>query len=201
VKRHAPPALLVVLCATSLAAWPQETPQELPQRLAPCLACHRADVQPAPVNVPLLGGQPAPYLLIQLYLFRENLRVAPVMNQATKGLSDADLQRVADALAALPPAAHAPASATDQGAADAPRLARARDLVQANHCGVCHLADFSGHDNIPRIAGQREDYLARALRAYKSNTRPGYDASMAEVLAPIGGADIDDLAYFLARTR
>jgi len=43
VKRHAPPALLVVLCATSLAAWPQETPQEIAPAACACLACHRAE--------------------------------------------------------------------------------------------------------------------------------------------------------------
>jgi cytochrome c553 len=37
------------------------------------------------------------------------------------------------------------------------------------------------------------------LREYKSNTRPGYDASMADVVAPITEQDILDLAYFAAR--
>ena len=46
------------------------------QRVAPCLACHGENGDsPHPV-VPSLGGQPAPYLLIQLYLFRENQRAS-----------------------------------------------------------------------------------------------------------------------------
>ncbi len=147
--------------------------------------------------MPALGGQPPAYLVIQLYLFREKLRTAPVMNEVTKALSDGDLQEIADALATLP----APAATVAPDAADTARMERARRLVQKSHCDFCHKADFSGHDNIPRIAGQREDYLAQTLRAYKSNGRPGYDASMAEVLAPIGDADIADLAYFLARVR
>jgi cytochrome c553 len=36
---------------------------------------------------------------------------------------------------------------------------------------------------------------------YKSNTRPGYDASMAEVTQPISDAEILDLAYFMARAQ
>src|SRR6266478_7206874 len=35
--------------------------------------------------------------------------------------------------------------------------------------------------------------LVKALREYKSNTRPGYDASMAEVTQPISDAEILDL--------
>ena len=59
----------------------------------------------------------------------------------------------------------------------------------------------SGRDNIPHIANQREDYLAKTLREYKSNTRHGYDASMADVMQPISEAQIAELAYFLARVK
>ncbi len=33
---------------------------------------------------------------------------------------------------------------------------------------------------VPRIANQREDYLAKTLREYKDNSRHGYDATMAD---------------------
>ena len=70
-----------------------------------------------------------------------------------------------------------------------------------HHCNSCHNADFSGRDNVPRIADQREDYLVKTLREYKSNTRHGYDGVMAEALTPITDAQIDDLAYYIARFR
>ncbi len=38
---------------------------------------------------------------------------------------------------------------------------------------------------MPRIADQREDYLVKTLRDYKSNIRRGYDGTMAEVLGRI----------------
>ena len=53
----------------------------------------------------------------------------------------------------------------------------------------------------PALAGQREDYLVKALRQYKDNTRRAYDASMADVLYLISDEQILDLAYFLARVR
>jgi len=37
------------------------------------------------------------------------------------------------------------------------------------------------------------------MREYKGNIRPGYDASMAEVLQPVSDKDILDLAYFASR--
>lgn len=160
-----------------------------------CLACHGAQGRSANRLVPSLGGQPAQYLLVQLYLYREKLRLNEPMNTLMAGPGDEALQRLADALARMP----APVVAADT--VDEARMSRARSLIERHRCASCHNPDYSGHDNIPRIGGQREDYLARTLRDYRSNRRAGYDASMAEVLQPISDDQIGDLAYFLARAR
>ena len=60
---------------------------------------------------------------------------------------------------------------------------------------------MSGKENVPRIANQREDYLAKTLGEYKDNSRHGYDGSMADVMGPITSEQIADLAYFIARVR
>jgi cytochrome c553 len=60
---------------------------------------------------------------------------------------------------------------------------------------------LDGKDNVPRIAYQREDYLAKTVREYKDNSRHGYGATMAEVLQPVTPEQIADLAYDLARLR
>jgi cytochrome c553 len=70
--------------------------------------------------------------------------------------------------------------------------------VTQNRCNICHTATFAGQDNVPNIADQREDYLVTALRGYKDNSRHGYDATMAEVMAPISDEQILDLAYYIA---
>jgi cytochrome c553 len=80
-------------------------------------------------------------------------------------------------------------------------MARAKEMIDKEHCNSCHNPDFSGRDNIPRLADQREDYLVKTLRDYKSNTRAGYDGTMAEVLQPITDAQIVDIAYYLAHVR
>ncbi len=139
--------------------------------------------------------QQAPYALIQLFMFREKLRVFEPMNEMTKSLSDDDLRVFSDFIATLPK----PAPPADAG--DPARLQRAEALAQQYHCNSCHKADFSGGENVPRIANQREDYLAKTLREYKDNSRHGYDATMAEVLQPVTSEQIADLAYLLARVR
>ncbi len=170
----------------------------LAAQLAPCLACHGKNGQSTTAEVPSLGGQPAYYLTIQLYMFREKLRVVEVMNKATRGLADDDLNKIAEAIAKLPPPRPAGGSSDS---ADAGRMERARTLAEQNRCNFCHNANYSGEQNVPRLAGQREDYLMKALREYKDNRRRGYDAAMADVLYAIGDEQIRDLAYFLARAR
>ncbi len=183
-------AALACFGAMSLAA----RAETLEQRLAPCLACHGEQGQSSLPAVPSLGAQPAPYLLIQLYLFRARQRLVEVMNEASKDLSDEDLRTFSDFIAKLP----APPP-TDGEPTDPARIDRSQALVRQYRCDFCHSPDLAGRDNIPRLAGQREDYLIKAMREYKSNARPGYDASMADVLARISDAEILDLAYFAAR--
>jgi cytochrome c553 len=182
-------ALAFALIASSVRA------ETIAERAAPCFACHGEKGQSAADNTPSLGGQQAPYALIQLFMFREKLRLFEPMNEMTKTLSDNDLRVFSDFIATLPK----PVPPADAG--DPARLQRAQALGQQFHCNSCHNTDYSGRDNVPRIAAQREDYLAKTLREYKDNSRHGYDGTMAEVLQPVTAEQIADLAYFLARLR
>jgi len=190
LERH-----LLVAIALCLSAAPALAAETIAERAAPCLACHGENGQSENPEIPSLGGQTAPYALIQLYLFREKQRVVEVMNEMTKAFTDDDLRAFSDLIAKLPP----PKPPVEVG--DAARLASGRALITQNRCNRCHNLDLSGRESIPRIADQREDYLLKALREYKNNTRHGYDATMAEVLAPVTDAQIVDLAYVIARFR
>jgi cytochrome c553 len=164
----------------------------LGERLARCLACHGEQGESSSPEVPSLGGQPAFYVTIQLYMFRERMRVVEVMNEATRGLSDDEVRRLAELVSQLPPPP--PTLAAPEPA----RIDRARALIQQHRCDFCHKQDFSGEHHVPRLAAQRQDYLVKALREYKSNARRGYDAAMADVLYAVTDADILDLAHFLS---
>jgi cytochrome c553 len=169
--------------------------QTVQARLPICLACHGQNGQSENPGVPSLGAQQAFYVTVQLLMFRERMRVVDPMNEMAKGLSDDDLRGFADAIAKLP------APKPVAGPVDAARMERARGLVEQNHCNVCHTPSFAGQENVPRIADQREDYLVKALRGYKDNSRRGYDAAMADVIATITDEQMLDLAYYLARMK
>jgi cytochrome c553 len=182
-------ALALALLASAAGA------ETIRDRAAPCFACHGEQGQSQTENTPSLGGQNAPYALIQLFMFREKLRVFEPMNEMAKPLSDDDLRIFSDYIATLPK----PKPPDDTG--DAARIQRAQAAATQHRCNSCHKADFSGADNVPRIANQREDYLAKTLTEYKNNSRHGYDGTMADVMGEVKPDEIADLAYYIARVR
>ena len=186
--------LAVALLVGCFAAFPASA-QTVQQRLPACLACHGENGQSQNPGVPSLGAQQSFYVTVQLLMFRERIRVTDPMNDVTKGLSDDDLRGLADVIAKLPP------PRATEGPVDDARMERARTLVEQNHCNFCHTPTFAGQNNVPRIADQREDYLAAAMRGYKDNSRRGYDGTMAETIAPVTDAQISDLAYYIARLK
>jgi cytochrome c553 len=169
--------------------------ETIEDRAATCFACHGEHGQSETENTPSLGAQQAPYALIQLFMFREKLRSFEPMNEMAKPLTDDDLQKFSDFLAKLPK----PAPPTDAG--EPARMQRGETLVQQHRCNNCHNRDLSGKENVPRIANQREDYLAKTLGEYKDNSRHGYDGTMADVMGPITKDQIADLAYYIVRIR
>ena len=169
--------------------------ETLEERAAACFACHGEHGTSETENTPSLGGQNAPYALIQLFMFREKLRVFEPMNEMAKPLTDDDLRTFSDFIATLP----RPKPPDDAG--DAARIARAQAAATQHRCNSCHKADFSGGENVPRIANQREDYLAKTLTEYKNNSRHGYDGTMADVMGAVTPEQIADLAYYIARVR
>jgi cytochrome c553 len=189
MRRIAIAGVLAVLSAVSVYGQP------LQERLPACFGCHGENGQSQQPGVPSIGAQPSLYSLIQLVMFRDRLRIAEPMNEAAKGLTDDELRRAADLLFRLPPPS-ASSDRTDQARAD-----RARTLIASHKCDFCHQSNFQGADGVPRLAGQREDYLLNALRSYRDNSRRAYEAQMSQFVYGLSDQDFADLAYYLARVN
>lgn len=54
---------------------------------------------------------------------------------------------------------------------------------------------------MPRIGGQREEYLRDRLRGFKSGQRPGYTQAMGEAVSQVTVEELDTLAYCAAHLR
>ena len=164
------------------------------QNINLCSACHGADGNSSTASVPSIAGQPKLFIENNLVLFREGMRESDQMFAAMKGLKDPEIIKLAEYFSKLP-AKPAP-GATDKGL-----FQKGQALAKKYRCGICHLADFRGQNQVPRIAGQREEYLLSEMQAYLANTRRGRDTIMAASLYGLAEGDLAALAHFLARSR
>jgi cytochrome c553 len=184
-------ALLLACCCTS-----HGQAQSLQDKIAACAACHGEQGQSDNPDVPSIGAQPKLFVMYQLFFYREGRRQSPEMNAVAKELSDAELTAVSDYVAKLPPPPPLGDSAIDQE-----RYLRGAELAAKRICATCHNADYSGREQMPRIAGQRESYLFKSFKDYQAGIRVGTQAAMTEAVRGLDDASLADLAYYLARFR
>jgi cytochrome c553 len=157
-----------------------------------CSSCHGADGHALPPGVPHLAGQPRLFIENRLVMMREGLSVPPAHPTALlDGLLDADLVALSTHFASQPRSPQRPAR-------DANRAARGQAVSQRALCGSCHLPDYRGREQMPRLAGQREDYLLTSMRQFAAGQTAGRDTLMSNALIGLTDADLSDLAHHLA---
>lgn len=141
-----------------------------------CMTCHGAAGNSVTRGVPSIAGQPKLFIETQLVLMREELRRAPQMLPIVKGMKDPEIARLAGHFSKLP------AKSMESGTADPALVKIGTARAKALRCGECHVSDFRGQKQVPRLAGQRSEYLAAEMRAYRDGKRQGGDTIMAAAL-------------------
>lgn len=179
---------LLLLPGAALA----QAPQALEQRLQSCAGCHGADGNSTTHGIPSIAGQPAIYLENLLVLVREGVRGTAPMQEALRGTTDREIIAIAKRFAALAPRAV-------PGAADPALVKRGKTAAGKLRCGICHLKDYSGQKQVPRLAGQREEYLVSTMLAMRDDPPRGVDTQMSAALYGVSDADIRAMAHYLAR--
>jgi cytochrome c553 len=167
----------------------------LAERIRLCGTCHGEDGNSRIENIPSLAGQPAFFILNQLFLMREGVRRIDVMMPFVKDLKDDEIDALAKHFAGLAPK---PAQDTAQEPVDPSLARRGAELASSLRCASCHLPSLAGQDQMPRLAKQRIDYLIHAMKAFRDNTRSGADTAMSNVVAALPDADITALAHYAA---
>ncbi len=164
---------------------------DVSNRVAQCVTCHGADGNSQTAKIPSLAGQPEFFLLNQLILMREGVRQVAVMTPFVSDLSDTEAESLAKHFSAL--------EAKPSGEATVPALAaRGGTLAEPLHCGSCHLPNFVGHNQMPRLAKQRIDYMVESLKAIRDSQRAGGDSLMTAAVAGVSDADLEALAHYVA---
>src|SRR5216684_2796660 len=158
-----------------------------------CVGCHGEGGISQTENIPSLAAQPDQFIQWQLVYFRSGTRKNEQMQPIVEQINNDDIRNLGAYFASLaPPQASKPD--------DNPDLSRkGAQAAAGRRCGSCHTDSYAGTKAVARIAGQREDYLLKALHDYKSGLRSGGAmAAMAEVTYPLSEEEITALAHYLA---
>jgi len=165
--------------------------EEVPRKAQACIACHGPDGNSADLAVPSLAGQPAQFISMQLFLFRQGDRKDPRMSPMAVSLSNADMNELAAYFARQKPAAPSHKTVPENAAAG-------RRLTEQYHCVQCHGPALLGLQHIPRLAGQQFAYLKTQLGGFKAGTRADMDGNMTSAAQLLSEKDIEILADYLS---
>ena len=162
------------------------------QKAEMCVACHGEAGISQIENMPSLAGQPDQFIQWQLVFFRAGTRKNEQMQPIVEQLNNEDIRNLGAYFATLTPAK----AKTDEN----PDLsAKGAQAAAGRRCASCHTDNYAGGKAVPRIVGQRQDYLLKALRDYKSGARSGGGmAAMANVAYSLSEEEIEALAHYLA---
>jgi DmsE family decaheme c-type cytochrome len=152
-----------------------------------CAGCHGDGGVSSRSGVPSLVGLEPQYLVAAMKAYESGQRKNAVMKALLTGVSDDELNSIANYYAAQKPArAHTPAT----GDPTAGKVASAA-------CDGCHGApSVAANPAWPALAGQDAQYIANALHAYKDGSRS--DATMKSLASALDDKTISDLAAYQA---
>jgi cytochrome c553 len=183
-------SVAIMICGSSAQAADLAAGKEKAEM---CAGCHGENGISQTENVPSLAGQPDQFTQWQLVFFRSGARKNELMQPIVEQINNDDIRNLGAYFASLdPPKASKPDDNPDLSKKGAQAAAGRR-------CASCHTDTFAGTKAVARIAGQREEYLLKALHDYKSGARSGgAGAAMADVAYPLSDEEITALAHYLA---
>jgi cytochrome c553 len=157
-----------------------------------CTGCHGDAGISQTENIPSLAGQPDQFIQWQLVFFRAGSRKNEQMQPIVEQINNDDIRNLGAYFNSLTPPKATPEDNSDLSKKGA-------QAAVGRRCASCHTDTFAGTKAVARIAGQREEYLIKALHDYKSGVRSGGGmAAMADVAYPLSEEEITALAHYLA---
>src|SRR6202045_1789449 len=172
-------------CTTPLHA------QSIEEKTAVCAGCHGADGKPADKTIPVIWGQKAGYLYIELRDFKRGDRKSDIMQPIASSMERDDMQAIAEYFAAKP--------WPDLGQPRAPKEVadRASNANRSVGCTGCHLDHFQGDGTVPRLAGLSREYLTKTMTDFRIRAR-GNNPGMSDLMLATAPNGLAALAEYLS---
>lgn len=160
-----------------------------------CAGCHGDNGISQTENIPSLAGQPDQFLQWQLVFFRAGSRKNEQMQPIVEEINNEDIRNLGAYFSQLPP----PKGPEDK---DPDLSKKGAQAAAGRRCASCHTDSYAGTKAVARIAGQREEYLVKALHDYKAGLRVGGGvAAMADVAYGMSEEEITAVAHYLAHLQ
>ncbi|WP_241202369.1 MULTISPECIES: cytochrome c [unclassified Caballeronia] len=159
-----------------------------------CVACHGPMGNSTNPDYPVLAGQTARYLYLELRDFKAGRRSDPRMSPMAANLSPEDMHDLADYFASQQPLPVV-------FKADPIKVEAGRKKAAEILCTMCHLGGFIGQNEIPRVAGQHYQYIVKQLEDFRAHRRTNDAGSMTSVTTGLSDADIENLASYIVNLQ
>jgi len=178
-------AVLTMMSSTTWAA------DEMPAKAATCLACHGVNGNSSMPGVPSLAAQNARYIYLQLRDYQEGRRENIMMTPMAAGLTRPEMQELANYFSQQK-------LSSKNFKADPEKVKKGIAKADETLCAMCHLGEFKGQNEIPKVAGQNFDYVVGMLKAFKAKTRTNDAGNMTSVASTLSDEDIENLGHYIA---
>ncbi len=181
-------ALMVSFLLTNSATWAAD---DMPAKAAMCVGCHGVNGNSSMPGVPSLAAQNARYIYLQLRDYQEGRRDNPMMSPMAAGLTRPEMQELANYFSKQ--------KLSSKGfKADPDKAALGKAKADETLCAMCHLGEFIGQNEIPKVAGQNFDYVIKTLKDFKAKNRTNDAGNMTSVAGTLSDDDIENLAHYIA---
>jgi cytochrome c553 len=176
---------LLLMSSNALAA------DAIEEKAKVCTACHGETGVPQLKMTPVIWGQNAGYLFLQLRDFQSGARKNDLMSPIAATLAREDLLPLAEYFSKLKwPALQQPPASQDVAT-------KAQAAISSVGCIGCHLDHFQGDGSTARLAGQQHDYLLKTMTDFRDGTR-GNNPGMSDLMKATSPDAITALAEYLA---
>lgn len=161
-------------------------------KAAVCSGCHGENGISQTENIPSLAGQPDQFIQWQLVFFRAGSRKNEQMQPIAEEITNEDIRNFGAYFSQMTP----PKAEEDK---DPDLSKKGAQVAVGRRCASCHTDSFAGTKAVARLAGQREEYLVKALHDYKAGARVGGGvAAMADVAYHMSDEEITAVSHYLA---
>ena len=151
-----------------------------------CVSCHGDDGNAKAAGIPSLAGQQPRYLVVAINEYLNGERKTSPMHAKLRGMGKLEIENVALYFASQQPVTRTAAPKGD------PKAGEPLSAV----CGGCHGAQGVSVDSAtPSLAGQDEQYLVEAIKAYRTSRKR---ENMRVYITGLGDKDIGNIAAFYA---